>query len=86
MTRTGWLSWRDYRWMWAYRGLQALLLLALIIPTFTLYWPAKGLVWAYEQITGWREGVYVRCYNHDLARRNGMARKPGAAKPEGWLP
>lgn len=71
--------------MWAYRALQVLLLLVLIIPTFALYWPATGIVWLFERVTGWREGVYVCCYNHDLARRQGLARNPGAAKPEGFL-
>jgi hypothetical protein len=68
--RLGALTRREYRSMWAYRGLQAVLLLVLIVPTFALYWPAKGIVWLFEWAEDWRSGLYVRCYNRDLARRD----------------
>ena len=69
MTGVGALERREYRWMWLYRATQAILVLLIIVPTFVLYWPAKGIVWLFDLIGDRRGDFYVKCYNRDLARR-----------------
>jgi len=80
------LTWRDRRWTWAWLALRWTATAVLIVPIIVLYLPAKGVVAAFDALGDWFDGIHVRWHNRDIARKYGYARKPGAARPEGWLP
>jgi hypothetical protein len=80
------LTWRQWRWTWLCKLLHVTALIVLIVPWLVLYLPARGIVAAFDAFGSWLDSVHVRLHNRDLARKNGLARRPGEARPDGWLP
>jgi hypothetical protein len=80
------LTWRDWRWLWAWKAVSALAIATLAVPLVVLYFPACSIVWAFGAFGGRMAKLHVCWHNRDLARKHGHARAPGAARPDGWLP
>lgn len=80
------LTWHDWRWLWLWQLVRAAVVLTLIVPMLALYPLSVAIVGAFNAVGNWQGSLYVRWHNRDLARKQGLARRPGEARPDGWLP
>ena len=77
---------RERRWLWLAQVVRAATIVILIVPMAATYPLAVGIVAFWDWLGGRLNSFHVRCYNRDLARWKGAARRPGEARPDGWLP
>jgi hypothetical protein len=56
------------------------------VPILVVYYPARLTVAAFDAGGAKLWALHVALINRDIARKHGCARKPGEARPDGWLP
>jgi hypothetical protein len=80
------LPFRDWRWQWLSLALGVAAFAVMAIPLLVLYLPALGIVAGFDWLGDRIQAAHIHLVNRDIARKHGYARKPGEARPEGWLP
>ena len=80
------LTLRERRWTLLWFALRWSLTPPLWVLAVVLYFPARGIVAAFDAFGDRMGSLQVKWHNRDLARKRGMARRPGEARPDGWLP
>jgi hypothetical protein len=79
--RAGRLTWREWRWMWLFQAVRAVVVVVLIVPILLAYACqayAAGMMWLSDQVGKLR----TRCYTRDLMRRPGAYTMPGNNGPK----
>ena len=77
---------RERRWLWLAHAVRVLVIVVFIVPMAATHPLAVGIVAFWNWLSERVNRVYVTCYNRDLHRWRGASRRPGAARPDGWLP